>query len=67
MLLKTRHFITDDFRSMALWGGAFSAWGVTVFSGLFNTSLHHEHALLAVSLLALWLCWIKNQSDEAGA
>lgn len=64
MLFKTRQFITDDFRSITLWGGAFSAWGVTVFSGLLNTSLHHEHALLAVSLLALWLGWVNTQSNE---
>lgn len=63
-LLKTRHLIADDFRSMTLWGSALSAWGVTVFSGLLNTSLHHEHALLAVSLLALWLGWSKTQKNE---
>ena len=39
----------------ALWAASFSAWFVTVFIGLVNTTLHHEHALLAVILLGLWL------------
>ncbi|OGA03310.1 MAG: hypothetical protein A3I00_10130 [Betaproteobacteria bacterium RIFCSPLOWO2_02_FULL_64_12] len=40
-----------------LWGGAFSAWFVTVGAGLVNTSLHHEHAILSVMLLGLWLAY----------
>lgn len=39
----------------ALWGGALSAWFVTVFAGIGNTTLHSEHALLAVILLGLWM------------
>lgn len=39
----------------ALWAASFSAWFVTVALGLGNTTLHHEHALLAVTLLGLWL------------
>jgi O-antigen ligase len=39
----------------ALWGGALSAWFVTVFAGIGNTTLHSEHALLAVILLGLWI------------
>jgi O-antigen ligase len=38
-----------------LWGAAFGAWLVTVGVGLVNTTLHHEHAILAVLLLGLWL------------
>lgn len=41
----------------ALWAGSFSAWFVTVAVGLGNTTLHHEHALLAMILLGLWLGW----------
>lgn len=37
------------------WGGALSAWIVTVGAGLANTTLHHEHGLLATMLLGLWL------------
>lgn len=38
-----------------LWGSAFGAWFATAVGGLFNTSLHHEHALITVVLIALWL------------
>jgi O-antigen ligase len=46
---------TGDDRAWALWGGALSAWFVTVFAGVGNTSLHSEHALLSVILLGMWL------------
>ncbi len=38
-----------------LWGAAAGAWFVTTAVGLVNTTLHHEHAILAVLLLGLWL------------
>jgi len=38
-----------------LWGAAFGAWFVTVGVGLVNTTLHHEHGILAALLLGLWL------------
>jgi len=37
-----------------LWAAA-SAWIVTVAVGMVNTTFHHEHGLLAVLLLGLWL------------
>lgn len=37
------------------WGGAASAWLVSVLVGLVNTTLHHEHALLSMILLGNWL------------
>ena len=45
----------DSNLKWTLWGGAFSAWIVIVGTGLVNTSLHHEHAILSVMLLGLWL------------
>lgn len=51
---------TDDNTRWLLWGGAFSAWFITMGIGTFNTTLHHEHAILALLLLGLWL------SHEAG-
>lgn len=51
-----------DDRAWALWGGAFSAWFVTVLAGVGNTSLHSEHALLAMILLGLWLA----DADRSG-
>ena len=38
-----------------VWGGATSAWVVTVTVGMVNTTFHHEHGLLAALLLGLWL------------
>jgi len=39
----------------ALWIGAFAGLVVTAAAGLLNTTLHHEHGLLAMSLLGLLL------------
>jgi O-antigen ligase len=41
------------------WGSAASAWCVTAGVGLVNTTLHHEHGLLAALLLALWLSTLR--------
>lgn len=38
-----------------LWSASASAWVVTVSAGLFNTTLHHEHGILAALLLGLWV------------
>jgi O-antigen ligase len=38
-----------------LWGAAAAALAVTLGAGLTNTTLHHEHGLLAALLLGLWL------------
>ena len=38
-----------------LWGAALGAWVITVVGGVFNTTLHHEHALIAMILLGVWL------------
>lgn len=48
-----------------LWGGAFSAWFVTVGVGFANTTLHHEHAILSVLLLALWLSYTRHHENDA--
>jgi len=37
------------------WGGALGAWFVTAGVGVVNTTLHHEHGILAALLLGLWL------------
>ncbi len=38
-----------------VWGGAASALIATVAIGVVNTTLHHEHGLLAMLLLGTWL------------
>jgi O-antigen ligase len=39
----------------AIWAASASAWTVTVVAGVFNTTLHHEHGMLAAMLLGIWL------------
>jgi O-antigen ligase len=39
----------------AAWAASVSAWAVTVVAGVFNTTLHHEHGMLAAMLLGIWL------------
>jgi len=46
-----------------LWGAAFGAWFVTVGVGLVNTTLHHEHGILAALLLGLWLARKKARAS----
>jgi O-antigen ligase len=46
------------------WGSAAGAWIVTVGVGTVNTTLHHEHGLLAALLLGLWL---QKRSPQAGS
>ena len=38
-----------------LWGCAVAAWAVTLGVGAVNTTLHHEHGILATLLFGLWL------------
>jgi O-antigen ligase len=38
-----------------LWGSALGAWVISAVAGLANTTLHHEHGMLAALLLGLWL------------
>lgn len=54
-LLRRRPRAADGELDWTLWGAALGAWLVTAVVGFVNTTLHHEHALLAVLLLGLWL------------
>ena len=62
-LLRHRPRVHDDDLTWALWGGALSAWVISVGTGFVNTSLHHEHAILSVTLLGLWLAWLRARSS----
>ena len=44
------------------WGGAAGAWMITVVVGTVNTTLHHEHALVATLLLGGWLSLDRNSA-----
>ena len=50
-----------DFAWLA-WGSAAGAWIVTAGVGAVNTTFHHEHGLLAVLLLGLWLSTLPARS-----
>jgi O-antigen ligase len=54
-LIRERPRPQDGDLAWLAWGGAASAWFVTAGVGMVNTTLHHEHGLLAVLLLGLWL------------
>lgn len=51
----------------ALWGGALSAWVITVGIGYANTTLHHEHAILSVTLLGMWLRYLTQANTPKSA
>ena len=54
-LLRNLPRTTDLPLRWMLWGGAASALVTTVAIGLVNTTLHHEHGLLAMLFLGCWL------------
>ena len=54
-LLRSIPTITDPPSRWMLWGGAAAACVATFGIGLVNTTLHHEHGLLAMLLLGCWL------------
>lgn len=45
------------------WGGAASAWLISVIVGTVNTTLHHEHALLSMLLLGTWLSRLRRSAE----
>jgi len=55
----------DEDLAWALWGGSCSAWFVSSSVGLLNTSLHHEHAILSVLLLGMWLSYLTYNAGRA--
>lgn len=64
-LIRRRPRASDGDLDWVLWGGALSAWVVTVSVGLVNTTLHHEHGILATLLLGLWLTNLPRQAHRA--
>ena len=62
-LLRHRPRPQDEDLKWALWGGALSAWVISVGTGFVNTSLHHEHGILSVTLLGLWLAYVRGRSS----
>jgi O-antigen ligase len=57
LLWRHRPLHSPDPLSRTLWAGALGAWFITTLGGLFNTTLHHEHALLTLVLIGLFKGW----------
>lgn len=53
-LLRYRPAASAPAGDWALWGASASGLVVTLAAGLLNTTLHHEHGILAALLLGLW-------------
>jgi O-antigen ligase len=60
-LIRFRPGAADADSDWLLWGSAASAWFVTIGVGTVNTTLHHEHGILATLLLAIWLCHLRQK------
>ena len=55
MLIRYRPDAHDFDEEWLFWGSAACSWIVTVAAGTVNTTLHHEHGILAALLLGAWL------------
>ncbi|HEY6966744.1 MAG TPA: O-antigen ligase family protein [Burkholderiales bacterium] len=64
-LVRWRPRPGDADLACVLWGGAASAWFVTAGVGAVNTTLHHEHGLLAALLFGLWLSTLRRRPGSA--
>jgi O-antigen ligase len=60
LLIKDYKRIKINHLSQILWGGSLSAFIVTFGVGFINSTLHHEHALLAFIFLGLHLNYLKK-------
>jgi O-antigen ligase len=63
LLIKTYKKIKLNHLSQMLWGGSLSAFIVTFGTGLVNSTLHHEHALLAFIFLSLHLNYLRKNNQ----
>jgi O-antigen ligase len=63
-LIKNFVWAKKTQQSTYLWGGSFSAWVATFGIGFVNTTFHHEHAILACLLLALFLSYRSNSNKR---
>jgi len=64
-LVRRRPRPQDPDHDWLLWGAAGSGWLVTVGAGMVNTTLHHEHGILATLLLGLWLCGLRGRDTKS--
>jgi len=50
-----------------VWSGAAGALVVTLALGAFNTTLHDEHGLLAMTMLGMWLGYTRRRKPAPEA
>lgn len=63
-LIKTFALTRRDNIAAYLWAGSFSAWLVTFGVGTVNTTLHHEHGILAFLFLGLYLSYARQHAQS---
>jgi O-antigen ligase len=63
-LVKTFALTRNDATAAYLWAGSFSAWLVTFGVGTVNTTLHHEHGILAFLFLGLYLSYARQHEQS---
>jgi O-antigen ligase len=63
-LIKTFALTRNSAMAAYLWAGSLSAWLVTFGVGTVNTTLHHEHGILAALFLGLYLTYSRQYSDK---
>ena len=66
-LYKSFALTRNDAVAAYLWAGSFSAWLVTFGVGIVNTTLHHEHGILAFLFLGLYLSYAKQHASQHAA
>jgi O-antigen ligase len=66
-LVKTFALTRNDATAAFLWAGSFSAWLVTFGVGAVNTTLHHEHGILAFLFLGLYLSYARQHANNLKA
>ena len=54
-LRRTLDWARANHRQAGIWVASLAGLSVTAFAGLLNTSLHHEHGLLAMATLGMLL------------
>lgn len=64
-LWRHRPLLAKSDLEWTYWGGAVSGWIVIVGAGFFNTTLHHEIALLAMLVLGAWMA-VERQGKASG-
>ncbi|HPU50656.1 MAG TPA: hypothetical protein PK359_03785, partial [Burkholderiaceae bacterium] len=66
-LRRTLAWARTDALHACVWVVSLAGWSVTVFAGLLNTTLHHEHGLLALITLGMLLTTAGSRGAPDGA